>query len=194
MERATFSNMDCPIARAAEEVGEGWTLLVLREAFKGALTFSDFESRLPIAPNTLTRRLDVLCSRGLLERATYQTNPPRDQYVLTEKALDLLPVLIALGEWGNRWLAPEGELLTVIDAQSGRAMDVAVVDRRTSRPLRAGSVAIKAGPGARRPVREALKTAMVLGAGTQPAGKTRQTRSNDHGQVGRKSGSHHRRH
>jgi DNA-binding HxlR family transcriptional regulator len=145
MERATFSNMDCPIARAAEEVGE---------ALKGALTFSDFESRLPIAPNTLTRRLDVLCSRGLLERATYQTNPPRDQYVLTEKALDLLPVLIALGEWGNRWLAPEGELLTVIDAQSGRAMDVAVVDRRTSRPLRAGSVAIKAGPGARRPVRE----------------------------------------
>jgi len=84
--------------------------------------------------------------------------------VLTAKALDLLPVLIALGVWGNRWLAPEGELLTVVDAQSGDAMDVAVVDRRTSRPLRAGEVAITAGPGARRVIRDALKTPMVLGA------------------------------
>jgi DNA-binding HxlR family transcriptional regulator len=166
MERASFSNMDCPIARATEEVGEGWTLLVLREAFKGALTFSDFESCLPIAPTTLTRRLDALCTRGLLERETYQTNPPRDQYLPTAKALDLLPILIALGEWGNRWLAPEGKLLTVIDAESGYVMDVAVVDRRTSRPLQAGNVAIKAGPGASQRTRDALKTPMVLGART----------------------------
>jgi DNA-binding HxlR family transcriptional regulator len=168
MERASFSNMDCPIARATEEVGEGWTLLVLREAFKGALTFSDFEARLPIAPTTLTRRLDALCARGLLEREAYQTNPPREQYKPTPKALDLLPVLIALGEWGNRWLAPEGALLTVIDAETGRAMDVAVVDRKTSRPLRAGNVAVKPGPGARPPMRDALKTPLVLGARPPP--------------------------
>jgi DNA-binding HxlR family transcriptional regulator len=164
MERARFSTMGCPIARAVDEVGEGWTLLILREAFKGALTFSDFEERLPIAPTTLTRRLDALCACGLLKRATYQTNPPRDEYVLTAKALDLLPVLVALGEWGNRWLAPEGALLTVIDAESGCAMDVVVVDRKTARPLRAGKVALAAGPGASRATRNVLKTPIVLGA------------------------------
>lgn len=173
--------MGCPIARAVDEVGEGWALLILREAFKGALTFSDFEARLPITPTTLTRRLDALCARGLFERATYQTNPPRGEYVLTAKALDLLPVLVTLGEWGNRWLAPEGELLTFVDPESGgRRMDVALIDRRTSRALRAGKVAIAAGPGASRSTRDALKTPRIFGAsrgsGAYQAGARRGTK------------------
>lgn len=163
MERARFSKMGCPIARAAEEVGEGWVLLILREVFKGARTFKDLESRLPIPPNTLTQRLRVLCGRGLLERRPYQENPPRAEYIPTPKALDLLPVLIALGEWGNRWLAPEGRLLFVVDSTTGNEMDVAVVDRKTSRPLKAGTIALKAGPGAGRSTRAALQTPLVLG-------------------------------
>ncbi|APR81269.1 Transcriptional regulator, HxlR family protein [Minicystis rosea] len=156
--------MECPIARAVDEVGDAWTLVILREAFKGAATFGDFEARLPITPTTLTRRLEALTSRGFFTRATYQTNPPRERYELTEKALDLLPILLALGTWGNRWLAPEGELLTIVDPASGDAMDVAVVDRKTSRPLRPGEVALKAGPGAKKRMRELLATPLVLGA------------------------------
>jgi DNA-binding HxlR family transcriptional regulator len=166
MERASFAKMNCPIARAADEVGEGWVLLILREVFKGARTFKELELRLPIQPTTLARRLDTLCARGLLERRPYQDNPPRDFYVPTPKALDLLPVLIALGEWGNRWLAPEGRLLQPIDARTGRAMDVSVIDRHSGQPVKAGGVALKAGPGASRSTRAALKAPLVLGRTT----------------------------
>ncbi len=174
MQRTSFARMECPIARAAEEIGEGWTLLILREAYKGAQTFSDFEARLPVAPTTLTRRLASLTALGFFERVTYQHAPRRERYALTDKALELMPVLLALGAWGNRWLAPEGALITAVDAASGAPLDIAVVDRRTSRPLRPGEVALAPGPGAKRRVRELLATPLVLGA--QPPRPARRRR------------------
>jgi DNA-binding HxlR family transcriptional regulator len=165
MERASFANMECPIARAADEVGDGWTLLILREAYKGATTFGEFQQGLPIAPTTLTRKLETLAARGFFQMTAYQTNPPRERYELTAKALDLLPVLLALGTWGNRWLAPEGEILTVVDAESGRAMDLAIIDRKTSRRVIAGRVALKPGVGATKSLRKKLKVPLVLGTG-----------------------------
>lgn len=164
MERASFAKMECPIARAVDEIGDAWSLLILREAYKGASTFSDFQAQLPIAPTTLTRRLEALASRGFFRLAEYRSNPPRHRYELTDKGLELLPILLALGTWGNRWLAPEGELLTVVDPTSGAPMDVAVVDRRTSKPLRPGRVALKAGPGAKKRTHELLRSPLVLGA------------------------------
>jgi DNA-binding HxlR family transcriptional regulator len=163
MERASFAKMECPIARAADEVGDGWTLLLLREAYKGAATFSEFQERLPIAPTTLTRKLEALTARRFFEKKTYQSNPVRERYELTPKAGDLLPVLVALGAWGNRWLAPEGELLSIVDAANGKPMDVTIIDRKTSQPLRPGHVALKAGPGATKRLRERLKSPLVLG-------------------------------
>jgi DNA-binding HxlR family transcriptional regulator len=163
MERASFAKMECPIARAVDEIGDAWSLLILREAFKGAATFSDFEAHLPIAPTTLTRRLDALTSRKFFRRTPYQSKPTRHRYELTKKALELMPILLALGSWGNRWLAPEGALLDIVDPESGDAMDVAVVDRRTSKPLRPGHVALTAGPGAKKRTRELLRSPLVLG-------------------------------
>ena len=163
MERASFAEMDCPIARAVDVIGEGWTLLLLREAFKGARTFSQFQSALPIAPTTLTRRLETMCERGLFERVIYRENPPRDDYVPTERALELLPIFMALGAWGNRWLAPKGDIFTIVDAETERPMDVAVVDRKTSKPVRAGKVALRAGPGASAATKKATRSALVLG-------------------------------
>lgn len=163
MERASFAQMDCPIARAVDEVGEGWTLLLLREAFKGASTFAQFAAELPITPTTLTRRLETMTERGFLEREVYQTKPQRERYALTEKALELLPILVALGAWGNRWLAPEGPLLVPVDAETGVAMDIAVVDRKTSRPLRPGHVGLRPGRGAKSHIRAAMKKPLVLG-------------------------------
>lgn len=164
MERASFADMDCPIARAVDEVGEGWTLLVLREAFKGSSTFSEFQSRLPIAPTTLTRRLEQLTERGFFERRTYQRRPPRERYALTEKALELLPILVALGDWGNRWLAPEGPLLE--ESSTPRAArpwrSRSWIGGRAPAP-RPGRIGLLAGPGARKEVREALQRPLVLG-------------------------------
>jgi DNA-binding HxlR family transcriptional regulator len=114
MQRASFATMGCPLARAVDAVGDAWTLLILREAFLGGETFGDFAEHLPIAPTTLTRKLEALVAHDLLARVTYQDHPPRDAYRLTAKARELLPVLIALGEWGNRWLAPDGPLPTLL--------------------------------------------------------------------------------
>src|SRR5438045_578321 len=101
MHPASFAQMECPIARSLDEIGEWWSLLILREAFKGVRCFADFETGLGIAPSTLTRRLKRLCKHGLLRRRRYQSHPPRDEYELTDKGWDLLPAVLALGAWGN---------------------------------------------------------------------------------------------
>jgi len=164
MQRLSFANMECPIARAIDEVGEGWCLLVLREAFKGARCFADFEERLGITPSTLTRRLASLCEHGILQRRSYQSHPPRDEYELTPKGIELLPVLLTLGEWGNRWLAPKGALIVPVDLESGARIDPVLVDRNTLKPVRAGAVGLGAGPGASEGLRASLQAPLVLAA------------------------------
>lgn len=158
--------MECPIARALEEIGEGWTLLVLRDALLGARQFGEFEARLGIAASTLTRRLDDLVGKELLERRLYSTAPARYEYVPTKKGEELLPVLLVLASWGNRWLFGNGsEPILPVDANSGARIDPVVVDRASKRALRSGVVQLSAGPGASRKLRAALDAApRVLGA------------------------------
>ena len=78
MQRTSFSDMTCPIARSLEHVGEWWSILILREAFAGRCRFDEFRDALGVAPNILTRRLKALISAGLLERRRYCERPPRD--------------------------------------------------------------------------------------------------------------------
>ncbi len=80
--------MTCPIARSLEHVGEWWSILILRDAFRGVTRFEGFRDSLGIAPNILTRRLKALVAAGLLERRRYCERPPRDEYVLTERGRD----------------------------------------------------------------------------------------------------------
>src|SRR5438309_12075434 len=101
MQRKTFGNMQCPIARSLERVGEWWSILILRDAFHGMTRFEQFQKSLDIAPNMLTRRLGALVESGLLERQRYSIRPPRDEYVLTERGRDFRPVMLALLAWGN---------------------------------------------------------------------------------------------
>jgi DNA-binding HxlR family transcriptional regulator len=129
MQRKSFGNMQCPIARSLERVGEWWSILILRDAFHGLRRFDEFQKNLAIAPNTLTRRLNALVESGLLERRRYSERPPRDEYVLTERGRDFRPVLWALLAWGNKHLAPEGASVVVVDAESGAEADPVLVDR-----------------------------------------------------------------
>ena len=85
MQRKSFSDMQCPIARGLEHVGEWWSILILRDAFRGLTRFDEFSDSLGIAPNMLTRRLNALVEAGLLERRRYNERPPRDEYVLTQR-------------------------------------------------------------------------------------------------------------
>lgn len=104
MRWADVGEQTCSIARALAVVGERWTLLVLREAFLRTRRFEDFQERTGAARNVLADRLEKLVERGVLERRPYQEGPVRYEYRLTEKGLDLYPVLMALVRWGDRWL------------------------------------------------------------------------------------------
>lgn len=135
MQRKSFGNMQCPIARSLERVGEWWSILILRDAFNGLTRFDEFQKNLEIAPNMLTRRLNALVDGGLLERRRYSERPPRDEYVLTPRGRDFRPVLLSLMAWGNRQFAPEGASVMLVDTETGEPADPVLVDRRTLRPV-----------------------------------------------------------
>ena len=148
MRRKSFGNMQCPIARSLERVGEWWSILILRDASLGLRRFDEFQESLGIAPNILTRRLKALVEAGLLERRRYSERPPRDQYVLTEAGRDFRPVLWALLAWGNRHFAPEGTSVVVVDSKTGARADPVLVDRNSGRPLMPPDFRSAAGPAA----------------------------------------------
>jgi DNA-binding HxlR family transcriptional regulator len=102
-----YKSQNCSIARTLELVGERWTILVLRDAFLGLRRFDQFQHSLGIARNVLTARLDRLVSEEILEKVPYQERPLRHEYRLTEKGLDLWPVITELLRWGDRHAAPE---------------------------------------------------------------------------------------
>ena len=102
MRKHSLAGEPCPVARTLDVVGEWWTLVLVRDAFRGARRFDDFRS-VGIADNILSARLKKLVDEGILERRPYQSSPERFEYLLTEKGRDLLPVLGALGLWGKKW-------------------------------------------------------------------------------------------
>jgi len=105
----TYDSEVCSAARALEVVGERWSLLIVRNAlFAGMTRFNDFRKRLGIATNTLSTRLDGLVDAGIMERRSYSQNPDLYEYLLTVKGRELVPVLLTLTEWGDRWAAPDG--------------------------------------------------------------------------------------
>ena len=148
MQRKSFEAMSCPIARSLERVGEWWSILILRDAFRGLTRFDQFQKSLDIAPNILTRRLNALVEAGLLTRRRYSEKPPRDEYLLTARGRDFRPVLLALLAWGNRHFAPEGASVMLVDAKTGAAVDPMLVDPATGRPINTPDYALIAGPAA----------------------------------------------
>jgi DNA-binding HxlR family transcriptional regulator len=148
MQRKSFIDMQCPIARSLERVGEWWSILILRDAFLGLSRFDEFEESLGIAPNMLTRRLKGLVEAGLLERRRYQERPARFEYVLTERGRDFRPVLWTLLSWGNRHFAPEGASVQLIDSTTGEVADPVLVDRRSGKPLATPQYRAAPGPAA----------------------------------------------
>ena len=148
MQRKSFGDMVCPIARSLERVGEWWSILILRDAFHGLTRFDQFQKSLGIAPNMLTRRLTALIEAGLLERRRYSEHPPRDEYVPTARGRDFRPILVALLAWGNKHFAPEGASVMLVHAETGAPVDPILVDPATGRPVEEPEYAFAAGPAA----------------------------------------------
>jgi DNA-binding HxlR family transcriptional regulator len=102
-----YDNQECSAARALELVGERWSLLILRDAmFRKYTRFSQFEKSLGVAPNILAKRLESFVADGLMKRRQPRRSGGQAEYVLTQKGLELKPVIIALTEWGDKWVQP----------------------------------------------------------------------------------------
>ena len=112
----------CGLPTALEVMGERWSFLILRAAFNGFVHFEEFSSELGIARNILSDRLTRLVENGVLERTRCEYDKRKIEYRLTEKGSDLLPALLALRQWGEKY----GE---------GVAPDPLIVDIRDRRPI-----------------------------------------------------------
>ena len=156
MERKSFGNSQCPVARSLERVGEWWSILILRDAFHGLTRFDEFQKSLDIAPNMLTRRLNALVEEGLLEKHRYCEKPPRDEYRLTERGRDFRPVLLALLAWGNKHFAPEGASVLLVNAKTGAVVEPVLMDRRSGKRITESEYQLAPGPAAGERIRRRL--------------------------------------
>jgi DNA-binding HxlR family transcriptional regulator len=106
-----YEGQICSAARALEVVGERWSLLIIRDAmFADVTRFTDFQRRLGVAPNILTKRLADFVEAGIVELRDGASG--HGEYVLTGKGRDLQQVILALTGWGDRWAAPDGRPIT----------------------------------------------------------------------------------
>ncbi len=113
--------MNCSVARTLEVVGEWWTMLIIREAFFGVRRFDDIQARLGIARNVLATRLQSLIDHGVLDRRPYQQRPERFEYRLTDKGMELYPVLVAMLRWGDRWaMGEDGPPVVLVHKACGK--------------------------------------------------------------------------
>jgi DNA-binding HxlR family transcriptional regulator len=148
----TYDNQVCSCARALGVIGERWSLLIIRDAlFLGATRFSQFRRSLGIARNILSSRLDFFVVEGLMERRPTAVSGYYE-YVLTEKGRELEPVVIALTQWGDRWLAPDGPPF-VYAHDCGGDVETVTVCRTCSDEVDIGSVRLQIGPGQPAPAR-----------------------------------------
>ena len=114
------------MARALDVVSSRSALLILREAFYGTTRFDDFAERVGISEPVAAARLRELVDDGLLQREPYRLPGQRTRmaYRLTDKGAELLPVLVALMQWGDRWLQPTGAPVVLRHRECGDAVHV----------------------------------------------------------------------
>ncbi|MDE0879544.1 MAG: helix-turn-helix domain-containing protein [Sphingomonas bacterium] len=118
---------ECSLPAALESMGERWSFLIIRAAFNGLQHFEEFQSELSIARNILANRLARLVDHGILQREPMPADRRKIQYTLTEKGAALLPTMIALRQWGERWELGVPAFPTLVDERDQRPIrDVAI--------------------------------------------------------------------
>ncbi|MCR9266224.1 MAG: helix-turn-helix transcriptional regulator [Alphaproteobacteria bacterium] len=123
MGRKRFDEMSCAIAQTLNQVGDWWTLLIVRDAMKGARRFSDFHESTGIAKNILTDRLNKLVDNGIMVREEVGVRGQRQEYVLTERGEALFPILMAMQQWGDKWIYGDDEApVEVFDSRTGETL------------------------------------------------------------------------
>jgi len=152
-DRFRYDLENCSIKRALDVLGEKWTLLVLREAFYGVRRFDDFARALQCGRGVLSARLKTLTEAGVLRRVEYREGDqrPRAEYHLDEKGMDLFTTMLALSQWGERWMPPpEGPVAKVTERESGRPVKAVLSSDPKTKSLSMREIRIAPGPGAKR--------------------------------------------
>ena len=119
MSRADLRLQSCSIARAVAQVGDEWTILILREMFLGTRRFDDFLRQTRMSSHLLAGRLKKLETLGVIWREAYSEHPPRSEYRLTTMGRDLWPVIIALKQWGDYWLGDGDAPVKIVHKDCG---------------------------------------------------------------------------
>ncbi|WP_417470530.1 winged helix-turn-helix transcriptional regulator [Maricaulis sp.] len=136
MGRKRFDEMPCAIAQTLNQVGDWWTLLIVRDAMKGARRFSDFHDSTGIAKNILTDRLNKLVENRIMAREEVGVRGQRQEYVLTERGEALFPILIAMQQWGDEWVYGEKPRpLELIDTRTGEKLAPLSVSNQSGVPV-----------------------------------------------------------
>jgi DNA-binding HxlR family transcriptional regulator len=122
-ERRRHEEPECSIARALEVIGDRWTILVLRDCFRGIRRFDEIRRDLDIARPVLADRLKRLVDHGVLQKRLYQERPNRYEYCLTPIGMELSPILVALMRWGDKWLADGDPPVSLLHDRCGHPLD-----------------------------------------------------------------------
>ncbi|WP_433380585.1 winged helix-turn-helix transcriptional regulator [Streptosporangium sp. CA-115845] len=149
MQRTRFGDMACSIARTLDVVGEPWSPLILRNVYVGITRFDQIQQSLDISRKVLAERLKWLVENDVLERREYSSRPPRHEYALTAKGLELCDLLLVMVRWGDRWTAGEaGPPVLYRHHACGEIGHVELHCSVCDRPMRATDIDVLPGPGA----------------------------------------------
>ena len=152
MPRLKANESFCSAARALEVLGDRWTFLLIREVVFGTRRFDEFAAHLGIARNVLTTRLNALIAADILVQLPVRDDALRMGYHLTEKGRDLLPALIALLQWGDRWLqTPDSIPIQIIERESGKVLEPMLPRNQSGKALTLRDLDWIPGPGAADP-------------------------------------------
>jgi len=144
-----YKTQTCSIAGALEVVGERWSLLIVRDVFLGLRRFDQLQANLGIARNVLQARLERLIEQACSSAAATRTGPPRYEYRLTEKGIDLWPIVVSLMQWGDRHTPPPGGPAVVLEHRGcGGRVDEHRICEKCGKPLSAREARGLPGPGA----------------------------------------------
>lgn len=148
MERTSFAQMRCSLARGLDMIGDWWSPLIIRDLFLNITRFDELVEDLGISRNLLTRRLKSLVANGVIERVAYQQRPVRYVYRLTEAGRDLVPPILALTAWGDRWARPrEGSPILFVHKSCGHQFEPKVTCSACAEVISAEMVKPVPGPG-----------------------------------------------
>jgi len=150
MRSKSFEGMLCSIAGVLDAVGDRWAMLILRDLGLGLHRYDDLHKSTDVTHATLSDRLKHLEANGLIERRLYQTGPDRYEYLLTRKGADIILVIQALAQIGDKWqvAGEKGPPLKFVNQNTGRPVKVALVDEKSGEIVRLRDIRPKAGPGA----------------------------------------------